>query len=52
MRVVSLGEKLKTKIIYLNDDLKFEPETISCINGFLSFLNDKLFVSVVCFNDI
>ena len=30
----------------------FETETISYINGFKLFLNDKLFVSVVCLNDI
>ena len=30
----------------------FETETIRCINGELLFSNDKLFVLVVCLNDI
>ena len=30
----------------------FETETIRCINGELLFSNDKLFILVVCLNDI
>ena len=30
----------------------FETETVRCINGELLFSNDKLFVLVVCLNDI
>ena len=52
MRVVSLGEKLKTKIIHLNIHKKNENDIISCINDLELFSNNKLFVLVACSDDI
>ena len=48
MRVVSLGEKIKNQ----NNSRSFYIDTVSCINDLKLFSDDKLFVLVVCSDDI